>query len=128
MIQTPAIEVENLMVKFDAKRILEEFSLCLAPGEKVVLTGRSGSGKSTTLAGMVNYVNENHYGHILTIGSRGTEEVFVYEKKELDETSEAKTLLELLREVTSYLENPNTDYPIKIFLAKYKNGSDYIYC
>jgi len=33
----------------------------------VLVTGPTGSGKSTTLAGMVNYVNENHYGHILTI-------------------------------------------------------------
>ncbi|MDH5392332.1 MAG: type IV pilus twitching motility protein PilT [Gammaproteobacteria bacterium] len=33
----------------------------------VLVTGPTGSGKSTTLAAMVNYVNENHYGHILTI-------------------------------------------------------------
>lgn len=32
-----------------------------------LVTGPTGSGKSTTLAAMVNYVNENHYGHILTI-------------------------------------------------------------
>ena len=31
------------------------------------MTGPTGSGKSTTLAAMVNYVNENEYGHILTI-------------------------------------------------------------
>ena len=56
MIQTPAIEVENLMVKFNAKRILEEFSLRLAPGEKVVLIGRSGSGKSTILRCLLGFV------------------------------------------------------------------------
>ena len=33
----------------------------------VVVTGPTGSGKSTTMAGMINYVNENHHGHILTI-------------------------------------------------------------
>jgi len=33
----------------------------------ILIVGSTGSGKSTTLAGMVNYVNENHYGHILTI-------------------------------------------------------------
>ncbi|MGD2161388.1 MAG: type IV pilus twitching motility protein PilT [Gammaproteobacteria bacterium] len=33
----------------------------------VLVTGPTGSGKSTTLAGMINYVNENHYGHVLTI-------------------------------------------------------------
>src|SRR5207237_3458400 len=30
-------------------------------------TGPTGSGKSTTLAAMVNHVNESEYGHVLTI-------------------------------------------------------------
>jgi len=33
----------------------------------VLVTGGTGSGKSTTLAGMMNYRNETEYGHILTI-------------------------------------------------------------
>ena len=33
----------------------------------VLVTGPTGSGKSTTLAAMVNHVNENEYAHILTI-------------------------------------------------------------
>ena len=33
----------------------------------VLVTGPTGSGKSTTLAGMVNHINENEYGHILTV-------------------------------------------------------------
>lgn len=33
----------------------------------VLVTGPTGSGKSTTLAGMVDYKNESEYGHILTI-------------------------------------------------------------
>jgi twitching motility protein PilT len=33
----------------------------------VLVTGPTGSGKSTTLAGMVNYKNESEFGHILTI-------------------------------------------------------------
>src|SRR3954466_2815108 len=33
----------------------------------VLVTGPTGSGKSTTLAGMVNHINENEHGHILTI-------------------------------------------------------------
>ena len=32
-----------------------------------ILVGATGSGKSTTLAAMVNYLNENEYGHILTV-------------------------------------------------------------
>ena len=33
----------------------------------VLVTGPTGSGKSTTLAGMVDYKNDTEYGHILTI-------------------------------------------------------------
>ncbi len=48
-----------------APKIFEEISD--TPRGMVLVTGPTGSGKSTTLAGMVNYVNENHYGHILTV-------------------------------------------------------------
>ena len=37
------------------------------PRGVVLVTGPTGSGKSTTLAAMVNHVNENDYGHILTV-------------------------------------------------------------
>jgi len=33
----------------------------------VLVTGPTGSGKSTTLAAIIDYINENEYGHILTI-------------------------------------------------------------
>lgn len=38
-----------------------------APRGLVLVTGPTGSGKSTTLAAMVDYVNEHRYDHILTI-------------------------------------------------------------
>ena len=37
------------------------------PRGLVLVTGPTGSGKSTTLAAMVDYINENRYDHILTI-------------------------------------------------------------
>jgi len=45
--------------------IFKEFAE--TPRGIVLVTGGTGSGKSTTLAGMMNYRNENEYGHILTI-------------------------------------------------------------
>ena len=48
-----------------APKILGE--LALKPRGMVLVTGPTGSGKSTTLAAMVNYLNENEYGHILTV-------------------------------------------------------------
>ena len=41
--------------------------LCQQPNGIVLVTGPTGSGKSTTLAAMVNEVNENEFGHILTL-------------------------------------------------------------
>lgn len=37
------------------------------PKGLILVTGPTGSGKSTTLAGMINHYNENNNGHILTI-------------------------------------------------------------
>lgn len=37
------------------------------PRGLVLVTGPTGSGKSTTLAAIINHINENDYGHILTV-------------------------------------------------------------
>jgi len=39
----------------------------LLPRGLVLVTGPTGSGKSTTLAAMIDYINDNRYDHILTI-------------------------------------------------------------
>src|SRR5512137_835006 len=41
--------------------------LALRPRGLVLVTGPTGSGKSTTLAAMIDYINDNEYGHILTV-------------------------------------------------------------
>ncbi|WP_420476794.1 type IV pilus twitching motility protein PilT [Noviherbaspirillum sp. ST9] len=41
--------------------------LAMKPRGLVLVTGPTGSGKSTTLAAMINHLNENEYGHILTV-------------------------------------------------------------
>ena len=41
--------------------------LSLKPRGLVLVTGPTGSGKSTTLAAMVNHLNENEFGHVLTV-------------------------------------------------------------
>ena len=51
--------------QLEAPRIFSE--LALRPRGLVLVTGPTGSGKSTTLAAMVNHLNENVFGHILTI-------------------------------------------------------------
>ncbi|MTV38299.1 type IV pilus twitching motility protein PilT [Duganella radicis] len=49
----------------NAPKMFAEFAL--KPRGLVLVTGPTGSGKSTTLAAMINHLNENEYGHILTI-------------------------------------------------------------
>jgi twitching motility protein PilT len=51
--------------QLDAPKIFSE--LALKPRGLVLVTGPTGSGKSTTLAAMVNFLNETEYGHILTV-------------------------------------------------------------
>ena len=41
--------------------------MCMLPRGLILVTGPTGSGKSTTLAAMIDYINENKYDHILTI-------------------------------------------------------------
>jgi twitching motility protein PilT len=48
-----------------APKIFQE--LADQPRGLVLVTGPTGSGKSTTLAAMVNHKNESEYGHILTV-------------------------------------------------------------
>jgi len=51
--------------QLNAPKIFADLSL--RPRGLVLVTGPTGSGKSTTLAGMVNHRNEHEYGHIITV-------------------------------------------------------------
>jgi len=41
--------------------------ICNLPSGLVLVTGATGSGKSTSLAAMIDYINQNQQGHIVTI-------------------------------------------------------------
>ena len=55
----------NTLEELQAPRVFRE--LCMLPRGLVLVTGPTGSGKSTTLAAMVNHCNDNRSDHILTI-------------------------------------------------------------
>lgn len=69
--QCPGLVIRRIVSKIPAIRdlrlppILE--SLALKKRGLVLVTGMTGSGKSTTLASMIDYRNQNKSGHILTI-------------------------------------------------------------
>ena len=60
-IPSKILSLEDLDAPAIFKKISEK------PRGLVLVTGPTGSGKSTTLAAMVDYKNENEHGHILTI-------------------------------------------------------------
>jgi twitching motility protein PilT len=60
-IPSKVLTLEDLNAPKIFKEIAEQ------PRGICLVTGPTGSGKSTTLAAMIDYINENHYGHILTV-------------------------------------------------------------
>lgn len=51
------IELSNINLKFNNKEVLKDFSLSIKDGEKILITGKSGKGKSTLLKILLGFVN-----------------------------------------------------------------------
>ena len=60
-IPSEVLTLEDLGCPRIFKELIEQ------PQGLILVTGPTGSGKSTTLAAMVDHINKNEYGHILTI-------------------------------------------------------------
>ena len=68
----PALVIRNIsrnIQTFEELNLPAEVlkKLCMEMRGLILLTGTMGSGKSTTLASMIEYINENNYKHILTL-------------------------------------------------------------
>src|SRR5712672_3909716 len=60
--------IPSTILNLDELQVPKIFrDLCMLPRGLVLVTGPTGSGKSTTLAGMVDHCNENRPDHIITI-------------------------------------------------------------
>jgi ABC-type iron transport system FetAB ATPase subunit len=51
-----SLKIQNLSVRFESRKVLNDVSLCLKPGEKAAISGESGSGKSTILKCILGYI------------------------------------------------------------------------
>jgi osmoprotectant transport system ATP-binding protein len=71
-VRETAVELRDATVRIGAKTLVEEVSLDVASGETLVLLGRSGSGKTTTLK-LVNRLLEPSGGDVLVEGRATTE-------------------------------------------------------
>jgi len=60
--------IPSTLLSFDAIGLPEVCAeLCMRPRGLFLVTGPTGSGKTTTLASMINYINEQRSDHIITI-------------------------------------------------------------
>jgi phospholipid/cholesterol/gamma-HCH transport system ATP-binding protein len=64
---TPAIELRDVSISFDSKRVLTNVSLVLGSGETLILLGVTGSGKSVLLKLMLGLLKPDS-GHVLIEG------------------------------------------------------------
>ncbi len=73
-------QIPNEMLPPEVLGVPEVFTqLCMRPRGLILVTGPTGSGKSTTLASLINYINERDDRHIITI--EDPIEFFHYHKK-----------------------------------------------
>ncbi|KAA8612119.1 ABC transporter ATP-binding protein [Salipiger aestuarii] len=73
--QTPRLEIRNLVRRFEGKRVVDDVSLTIQPGHVTCLLGPSGCGKSTTLR-MIAGVDMQDEGTIHVDGDLVCDTVF----------------------------------------------------
>lgn len=61
------ISFESISVSYSGKKVLENFNLSVSEGEKILLKGKSGSGKSTIFSYLMGYSRPNS-GNVLFKG------------------------------------------------------------
>ncbi len=69
----PFLQIKNITIKFNDQIIIKDFSLTLKKGEKLILTGHSGCGKSTIIKAILGFIPIS-YGEIIINGIQLTEE------------------------------------------------------
>ncbi len=66
-----AVEISNLSISFEEKKLFDNFSLKLNKGEKILLQGKSGAGKSTILRCIMGFIQPDR-GEIRVFGEKIT--------------------------------------------------------
>ncbi len=66
-VPTPIIQIKNVCKWYGDFQVLNDLSLDVSPGERVILCGPSGSGKSTTIR-LINRLEDHQKGSIVVDG------------------------------------------------------------
>jgi putative ABC transport system ATP-binding protein len=72
-VATPVIEYDNVSLTFDDQTVVRDFSLRVSPGERVLLAGASGSGKTSLLRLCLGFASPA-FGRVWVEGSEVDEQ------------------------------------------------------
>jgi len=103
------IRYENISVEFDGKSVLQNFNLTIRRGEKVVIRGNSGRGKTTLLNLLLGFVQAQE-GRVFIDGIQITPETIWTARRHLALVGQSVDLgkgsvQELLEQILSYETN-----------------------
>ncbi len=118
MIQDEIIRYEDVGMKYNNKKVLSDFNLRIKRGQKILLKGKSGTGKSTLFKMLLGF--EKPTEGILYYRNRHLESGIVWEiRKEVSYVSQETDLGEgpvkvLLEEIFSYPPNRDKMDPEKL--------------
>lgn len=108
------IELSKINLHFGEKEILNNFSMCVDEGEKVLISGKSGKGKSTLLRLLLGFENFDN-GDIYIKGRSITSDTF-FETRKLfayvnqDVTLRSGKVSEVLKEISEFSGNKYDGY------------------
>ncbi len=103
------IEFKNISLKFGDKKILRDFNLDINKKDKILISGKSGKGKSTLLKILLGFENIDD-GQIL-IDGRDFEELNIFETRQMfsyvnqDITFRMGRIRDILKEISKFSGN-----------------------
>jgi ABC-type bacteriocin/lantibiotic exporter with double-glycine peptidase domain len=122
------VEYKNINLSFDSKIVLENFSLRINPGEKILISGKSGKGKSTLLRMLLGFQTPDS-GQIFIDGKElSDDKIYDFRKYyayvNQDITIRNGKVNEVLKEISTYKGNNFTGTLSKELLEQFEMNKE----